>query len=104
MRTTLFDYPKNAAFGRVLPKSKIYEHARPSAAIKTLFVRQVDQIIWQYKLAAETINIPGTPVVREIQVFGIVLKDGVTQTRGIALYRSGNSFPDPVLSFASRGK
>ena len=79
----------------MLPKSKIYEHARPSAAIKTLFVRQVDQIIWQYKLAAETINIPGTPVVREIQVFGIVLKDG--ELKPEVLRCIDQAIPFPIL-------
>ena len=44
MTAVLFDYPKNAAFGRVLPKNKIYEHGTPSAAIRQLFVRQVEQI------------------------------------------------------------
>ena len=47
----------NAAFGRILPKNKIYEHAHPSTALKELFVRQVDQIVWKYKLAHETINL-----------------------------------------------
>jgi hypothetical protein len=72
----LFDYPDNAAFGRVLPKSKIYEHAKPGAAIKRLFVQQVDRIVWQYKLAPETINVPRTRAVPEIQIFSIDLKDG----------------------------
>ena len=76
MTTTLFEYPRNAAFGRVLPKSKIYEHAHPSSAIKELFVRQVEQIAWQYKLAPETVNIKGTLSVPEIQVFSIALKEG----------------------------
>lgn len=71
----LFDYPAKAAFGRVLPKNKIYERARPSAALKELFVRQVEQIIWAYKLAPETINLPGAPAVPEIQVFRITLKN-----------------------------
>ena len=31
-------YPKQAAFGRVLPKSKIYEHCEPAHALKDLFV------------------------------------------------------------------
>ena len=53
MTAVLFDYPKKAAFGRVLPKNKIYEHGSPSAAVKQLFVRQVEQIVWQYKLAPE---------------------------------------------------
>lgn len=76
MTTTLFAYPPNAAFGRVLPKSKIYEHAGPTRATKELFIRQVEQIAWQYKLAPETINIAGTAAVPEIQVFSVDLKDG----------------------------
>ena len=74
--TTLFEYPRNAAFGCVLPKSKIYAHGSPSTAIKELFVRQVEQIAWQYKLAPETINIKCTAAVPEIQVFSIALKNG----------------------------
>jgi hypothetical protein len=73
---SLFDYPEHAYFGRMLPKSKIYEHGTPNTATKGLFVRQVEQIIWQYKLAPETINIKGTPSVPEIQIFSVALKDG----------------------------
>lgn len=74
--TVLFDYPAKALFGRVLPKSKIYEHASPTSGLKELFVRQVDQIIWKYKLAPETINLPSTKAVSEIQVFHVTLKKG----------------------------
>lgn len=73
--TALFAYPPNAAFGRVLPKSKIYERAQPTAKVKELFVRQVEQIVWQYKLAPETINVEGTLAAPEIQVFSITLKN-----------------------------
>ncbi|MDR4483177.1 MAG: DUF4391 domain-containing protein [Nitrospirales bacterium] len=74
--SVLFDYPKKATFGRVIPKTKIYEHAKPSSALKELFIRQVDQIVWKYKLAPETINVPQTKSVPEIQIFTITLKDG----------------------------
>ncbi len=74
MTVVLFDYPKNAAFGRVLPKTKIYEHGSPSAAVKQLFVRQVEQIVWQHKLAPETINLKTSRAVSEIQIFSITLK------------------------------
>ena len=74
--TVLFDYPKKALFGRVLPKNKIYEYAGPSTAMKELFVRQVDQIVWKYKLAPETINISATQAVPEIQIFAVSLKTG----------------------------
>lgn len=72
--STLFEYPKQAAFNRVLPKSKIYEYAKPGQAVRNRFVSQADKIIWQYKLAPETINLPARPGVPEIQIFTIVLK------------------------------
>lgn len=74
--SAFFDYPNSAAFGRVVPKSKIYEHAGANAALKDLFVREVDQITWRYKLAPETINLNATASVPEIQVFSISLKSG----------------------------
>lgn len=72
--TALFAYPKQAEFGRTLPKNKIYEHSGANTRLKDLFVEQVDQIVWRYKLAPETINLPARPGVPEIQVFSIQLK------------------------------
>src|SRR5690554_1104657 len=71
---TLFAWPKQAAFGRVVPKSKIYEHAAVSAALKERFVLQVEQINCAYKLAPETVNLPATPAVTEIHVLRLGLK------------------------------
>ena len=67
-------YPPQAAFGRTLPKSKLYTHSHAGTRLKNLFVQQVEQIVWQFKLAPETINLPARPAVPEIQVFGIQLK------------------------------
>lgn len=67
-------YPAQAAFGRTLPKSKLYTHSHAGTRLKNLFVQQVEQIVWQFKLAPETINLPARPAVPEIQVFGIQLK------------------------------
>jgi hypothetical protein len=72
----LFSFPEKARFGRILAKTKIYAHGSPNAATKLLFTRQVEKIIWQYKLAPETINIRATPDVSEIQVFSVLLKNG----------------------------
>lgn len=71
---TFFDYPKAAEFGKILPKSKIYDHARAPSKLQQLFVDQVEKIIWQYKLAPETINLTATKSVSEIQVFEIRLR------------------------------
>ena len=67
-------YPKQATFGRNLPKNKIYEHSDANTRMKDLFVEQIEQIVWQYKLAPETINLPAKPGVPEVQVFAIQLK------------------------------
>lgn len=72
--SALFAYPKQAEFGRTLPKNKIYEHSGANTRLKDLFVEQVEQIVWRYKLAPETINLAAKPGVPEIQVFAIQLK------------------------------
>jgi hypothetical protein len=95
MTAVLFDYPKSAAFGRVLPKSKIYEHASPSTAVKNLFVRQVEQLTWQFKLAPETVNLKGTPSVPEIQIFSITLKTG--ELKRDVLHCIDQAIPFPIL-------
>jgi hypothetical protein len=101
----LFHYPKAAAFDRILPKSKIYEHSKPTSAVKELFVKQVDKIIWQYKLAPETINLPAKPNVPEIQVFTIALK--TPELSEDVLRCIDQAIPLPIfyqLTFANRIK
>lgn len=73
----LFDYPKKAAFGRVLPKSKVYAFGKANRRLRDLFAEEVHQIVWRFKLAPETTNLPAAPGVSEIQVFGLELKPGV---------------------------
>ncbi len=70
----LFHYPQQAIFGKVLPKNKIYEFAKPSKLVKELFIKQVEQIVWEYKLSPETINTPSGEGVQEIQILKIQLR------------------------------
>jgi hypothetical protein len=70
----LFDYPKKARFGRKIPKSKLYENASVNTKLKDKFINQIDKIIWQYKLAPNTLNLDVTDKVPEIQIFDIFLK------------------------------
>ena len=70
----LFDYPIKARFGRKLPKSKLYENASVNTKLKDKFINQIDKIIWQYKLAPDTLNLDATDKVPEIQVFDIFIK------------------------------
>lgn len=70
----LFEYPPNTAFGRVLPKTKVYAFGKPTRRVRDLITQQIARIVWQHKLAPETINIPANDGVQEIQVFRIELK------------------------------
>ena len=69
-----YDFPKKAAYGKVIPKNKIYAYANPRTRIKELFVREVDKIVWSYKLSPQTLNLPESGFVKEIQIITIDLK------------------------------
>jgi Domain of unknown function (DUF4391) len=70
----LFTWPLQTSVARPVAKAKIYAHAKPTAALRALFVEQVESITWACKLAPETINLPAKPDVPEIEVFEIALK------------------------------
>jgi hypothetical protein len=72
--TWLNRWPQAAKFGRVVPKTKFYEHTPVPSAVREKFVAEVQQITWAYKLAESTINLSGTIAVPEIQVFQIDVK------------------------------
>jgi hypothetical protein len=70
----LFAFPKQCKVGRVVPKSKIYSYGKLSRSIQQRFVDEVDQIVWAYKLAPETINLPPSEGISEIQIFQLMSK------------------------------
>lgn len=98
---TLYDWPRAAAFGRVIPKTKIYEHAGANTGLKDLFVREVDQIVWSHKLAPETVNLAATKQVAEIQVFRITAR---TATLDAAVLRAiDKAIPFPLVFEVAHG-
>lgn len=99
--TTLYDWPRAAAFGRVIPKNKIYEHAGANAALKDLFVREVDQIVWSHKLAPETVNLAATKQVTEIQVFRITARTATLDRD--ALRAIDKAIPFPLIFEVAHG-
>src|SRR5450432_116567 len=105
----MFDLPKQAELNRPLPKSKVYEFAKPSRAVRNRFVRQIGEIVWKYKLAPETINLPARDGIQEIQVFAVALK--TRELTGTALrpvlLTIDKAIPSPVfyqLTFGDRVK
>lgn len=91
----LYQFPKSAAFGRVVAKSKIYEHAGVNSKLKERFVRDIDKILWAYKLSPQTINIPASQNVQELQVFTLDLK--VPNLPVEVLQAIDKAIPSPIL-------
>lgn len=97
MTAGLFDYPQKAAFGRVLPKTKVYAFGKTSRRVRDLFVEEIHQIVWQFKLAPETTNLPAGPGVNEIQVFSLELKPGIEQPSESLLRCIDNAIAFPIF-------
>jgi len=98
----MFAFPKQAEFNRVLPKSKIYAHAKTGRRVKALFVSQIGEIIWKYKLSPETINLPARHGITEIQVFEIALKTGELDEE--VLRTIDRAIPFPILFQLTHGE
>jgi len=91
----LFTWPSHAAVGLPVAKAKIYARGKPTAALRALFVHQVEGILWAYKLAPETINLPATPAVPEIEVFEVALK--LPDINHAVLRCIDKAMPRPIL-------
>jgi hypothetical protein len=97
----LFSWPSQAAVARPVAKAKIYAHAKPSSALRALFVEQVESITWAYKLAPESINLPAKPDVPEIEVFEIALK--LPDISHLVLRCIDKAIPFPILFVLRHG-
>ena len=72
-----FKLPQNAFVNKFVAKSKFYERASLSTKLQNEFINKIKKITWKYKLAEETIGVPKTDTVTEIQIFDIELKEQV---------------------------
>lgn len=71
----MFELPKNCYVNKFLPKKIFYEKVGVSSGVKNEFVNLVDRITWLYKLSPDTIGIPKTDSIEEIQIFQIDVKE-----------------------------
>ena len=91
----MFAYPKQAEFNRVVPKNKIYAHAKPSKRVRELFVSEVGEILWKYKLSPETTNLAARNGITEIEVFEIALR--TPELDEAVLQAMDRAIPFPLL-------
>lgn len=97
----MFDLPPSARVDRIIPKTKFYERTHISTAIRDEFTSIIGRITWQYKLAENTLNIPATDAVQEIQIFQIELKRKEIPTKALAII--DKSIPYPILFVLTHG-
>lgn len=90
-----FRLPPQARVHMSIPKSRFFERVSVGAKLRREFVDTVRKITWEYKLAPETIGIPKTESVEEVQIFLIELKER-TIPKGV-LKMINRSIPYPVL-------
>lgn len=66
------NFPEHARVGRIVAKENFYGNI--DSATRNLFQEEITRIIWEYKLAPESINLPAKKW-PEMEVFRIVLKN-----------------------------
>ena len=67
----LYKFPPQAKVDRLIPKNKFYEQGKANTKIEQLFVNQVENIRWAYKLASSTIHLQDQEDLKEIQIFRV---------------------------------
>lgn len=92
---TLHRYPDACRYGKVIPKSKLYERGGIGNAVQRLFVSQVEKISWDHVLSRTTTNLPEAPTVKEIQVFTVHLR--VMEPDPRVLSALDESIPSPIV-------
>lgn len=92
---SIYQYPDQALVNRNIPKTKFYEHASISRAVKDAFVSQIQQITWAYKLSPETTNLGAVKGLFEIQVFNIQLK--TQELDNGVLLSIDKAIPHPII-------
>ena len=67
----LYQFPQQAKVNQLIPKNKFYEQGKANTKIEQLFVDQVENIRWAYKLASSTIHLQDQEDLKEIQIFRV---------------------------------
>lgn len=74
MKENILHLPEFTIVNRVVPKVAFYSHLEVNARMKSLFIENVEQIVWLYKLAPSNLHIDDGKEVHEITIFWVKLK------------------------------
>jgi hypothetical protein len=87
--------PPSTAYGKRITKQKFYDNLDVSPELKRVFVEQIAQITWRYKLATGTLNVAAGEAVTELEVFEVKLNQPTLDTR--VLQRIDQQIPYHIL-------
>jgi len=85
----MIDFSADTAFNKTIPKTTLYGNLPITPALKNIFVKEIEKVIWRNKLSSETLNVQQGKRVQEVEVFEIVLKK--------------SSLSEPVLRIIDKG-
>ena len=69
----MINFPESTFVNKRIPKQKFYDNISITPAMKKVFTEKIQQIIWENKIAENTINIASGKNVTEIEVFRVDL-------------------------------
>lgn len=95
MTDILYEWPTAARFGARIPKERFYERTAGNSALRAQFVSDVQRITWMYKLAHDTINLPASAEVPEIEVLWLYAKTSDVSEPVLAAI--DRAIPNPIL-------
>lgn len=91
----MFALPSSAVVDRPLVKERFYAGVRHTRRIKRLMTDQVHRITWSHKLAPDTINVPASSTVPEIEVIRIDAR--VAQLDAAVFGSIDRAIPNPTV-------
>lgn len=94
----IVQFPAHARVGKIVAKENFYGNIDNST--KNLFQDEIARIIWEYKLAPETINLSAKNW-QEIEVFRIMLKNSSISEK--ILKTIDSVIPYPILFLVESG-
>lgn len=92
------NFPEHARVGRIVAKENFYGNI--DSATRNLFQEEITRIVWEYKLAPETINLPAKKW-PEMEVFRITLKNSEVSEK--VLKAIDSAIPYPILFLIEKG-
>ena len=91
-------FPEYAKVGKIIAKENFYGNI--DTATKNLFQSEIASIVWEYKLAPNTINLQAKKW-PEVEVFRITLKNSETPEK--VLKAIDSAIPYPILFLIEKG-